>query len=150
MTAEKLGAVPPRTHEHVAVLMGGLSVEREVSLNSGKAVGAALEAEGYRVTLVDAGRDVATRLSEVKPDACFNALHGRFGEDDCVQGILETLAIPYTHSGVLASACGHAQGACQGRDAAGGRAGRRGEGRPPARRHGQPCSSATLCREAAR
>ncbi len=104
MTTEKLGAVPDRTYAHVAVLMGGLSVEREVSLNSGKAVGAALEAEGYRVTLIDSGRDVAAQIAEARPDACFNALHGRFGEDGCIQGILETLGIPYTHSGVLASA----------------------------------------------
>lgn len=100
----RLGEVPPRTFEHVAVLMGGLSAEREVSLRSGAAVAAALEGEGYRVTKIDVGRDVAARLAEAKPDVCFNALHGRFGEDGCVQGILETMAIPYTHSGVLASA----------------------------------------------
>jgi D-alanine-D-alanine ligase len=88
----------------VAVSMGGWSAEREVSLNSGKAVAAALEGEGYRVTRIDVDRDIATRLAELKPDACFNALHGQFGENGCVQGIFECLAIPYTHSGVLASA----------------------------------------------
>jgi len=89
---------------HVAVLMGGLSSEREISLLSGKACADALEAQGYRVSRVDAGHDVATRLAELKPDVCFNALHGRYGEDGCIQGVLETMGIPYTHSGVLASA----------------------------------------------
>jgi len=84
--------------------MGGWSAEREVSLNSGAAVAAALEGEGYRVTRIDVGRDIAQRLAELKPEACFNALHGKFGEDGCIQGILECLEIPYTHSGVLASA----------------------------------------------
>jgi D-alanine-D-alanine ligase len=95
---------PARTLEHVAVLMGGWSAEREISLKSGAAVAAALEGEGYRVTQLDVDRDVAHRLKDIRPDACFNALHGRFGEDGCVQGVLEVLAIPYTHSGVLASA----------------------------------------------
>lgn len=90
---------------HVAVLMGGLSSEREVSLSSGKGCAEALEAVGYRVTRVDAGRDLANVLSGlVRPDVAFNALHGAWGEDGCVQGVLETLGIPYTHSGVLASA----------------------------------------------
>lgn len=89
---------------HVAVLKGGLSAEREVSLNSGAACARALTNAGYRVTEIDAGHDVAQRLVEVKPDVVFNALHGRFGEDGCVQGVLELLAIPYTHSGVRASA----------------------------------------------
>jgi D-alanine-D-alanine ligase len=89
---------------HVAVLMGGLSSEREVSLRSGAACATALEGEGYRVTRLDVGRDVAARLAEIRPDVCFNALHGRYGEDGCIQGLLETLALPYTHSGVLASA----------------------------------------------
>jgi D-alanine-D-alanine ligase len=84
--------------------MGGWSAEREISLLSGKAVAEALKGEGYRVTALDVDRDIAGRLKGVKPDACFNALHGRFGEDGCIQGILEVLAIPYTHSGVLASA----------------------------------------------
>lgn len=100
----KLGPPPPRTFEHVAVLMGGLSAERSVSLRSGAAVAEALLGEGYRVTTVDVGRDIAARLAELRPDVCFNALHGRFGEDGCIQGILETMALPYTHSGVLASA----------------------------------------------
>lgn len=100
----QLGEAPQRTFAHVAVLLGGLSAERSVSLRSGEAVATALEGEGYRVTRIDVGRDVARRLDEVRPDVCFNALHGRMGEDGCIQGILETMAIPYTHSGVLASA----------------------------------------------
>jgi D-alanine-D-alanine ligase len=95
---------PERRFRHVAVLMGGLSAERDVSLDSGAQCARALEAAGYRVTCIDVGRDLARRLAEVRPDACFNALHGRWGEDGCVQGLLELLAIPYTHSGVLASA----------------------------------------------
>src|ERR1700754_661326 len=90
--------------KHVAVLMGGFSSERPVSLSSGNFCADALEAEGYRVTRVDVGRDVASVLSELKPDVAFNALHGPFGEDGTIQGILEYLEIPYTHSGVLASA----------------------------------------------
>lgn len=90
--------------KHVAVLMGGWSAEREVSLRSGNACANALESVGYRVTRVDAGRDVANRLAELKPDVAFNALHGPAGEDGSIQGILEVLKIPYTHSGVLASA----------------------------------------------
>src|SRR5690606_30056419 len=77
---------------------------RPVSLSSGNACADALEAEGYRVTRVDVGRDVSAVLSELKPDVAFNALHGPFGEDGVIQGILEYLQIPYTHSGVLASA----------------------------------------------
>jgi len=99
-----IGKAPERTHGHVAVLMGGWSAEREVSLRSGAACARALEGEGYRVTPIDVDRDLAAALKELKPDVCFNALHGRFGEDGCVQGVLECLAIPYTHSGVLASA----------------------------------------------
>jgi D-alanine-D-alanine ligase len=94
----------PRKYRHVAVLMGGLSAERQVSLDSGTGCAQALEEAGYQVTRVDVGRDLAVRLSELKPDACFNALHGRWGEDGCVQGLLELMGIPYTHSGVLASA----------------------------------------------
>lgn len=90
--------------KHVAVLFGGLSAEREVSLNSGEACARALEERGFKVTRVDVGRDVSAVLAALKPDVCFNALHGRFGEDGIVQGILEMLQIPYTHSGVLASA----------------------------------------------
>ena len=89
---------------HVAVLMGGWSAEREISLRSGEACADALEAQGYRVSRVDVGHDVAARLAELRPDVCFNALHGRYGEDGCIQGVLETMGIPYTHSGVLASA----------------------------------------------
>jgi D-alanine-D-alanine ligase len=89
--------------KHVAVLMGGLSAEREISLRSGEACARALEDQGYRVTRVDAGRDAANVLATLKPDVAFNALHGRFGEDGCIQGVLELLRIPYTHSGVLAS-----------------------------------------------
>ncbi|HEV7252271.1 MAG TPA: D-alanine--D-alanine ligase [Mesorhizobium sp.] len=91
-------------NKHVAVLMGGFSSERPVSLSSGKPCADALEAEGYRVTRVDVTRDVAAVLAELKPDVAFNALHGPFGEDGTIQGILEYLEIPYTHSGVLASA----------------------------------------------
>ena len=98
-----IGQAPQRKRDHVAVLMGGWSAEREISLSSGKAVAAALEGEGYRVSMIDVGRDVAVRIAQAKPDVCFNALHGRFGEDGCIQGVLECLAIPYTHSGVLAS-----------------------------------------------
>ncbi|QLF70841.1 D-alanine--D-alanine ligase [Peteryoungia desertarenae] len=90
--------------KHVAVLMGGLSSERPVSLSSGNACAEALEGVGYRVTRVDVGRDVAKVLGELRPDVAFNALHGPFGEDGTVQGVLEYLQIPYTHSGVLASA----------------------------------------------
>jgi D-alanine-D-alanine ligase len=90
--------------KHVAVLMGGWSAEREISLRSGKACGEALEAQGYRVTRVDVARNVAEVLARLKPDAAFNVLHGRPGEDGTIQGILEILRIPYTHSGVLASA----------------------------------------------
>ncbi len=88
----------------VAVLLGGMSAERDVSLSSGKAVLKALQAKGYDAHAVDAGEDVAEQLAQLKPDVAFNALHGRWGEDGCVQGVLEILKIPYTHSGVLASA----------------------------------------------
>ncbi len=87
----------------IAVLKGGWSPEREVSLNSGAACAKALRTQGYDVVEIDAGRDLAQRLAEIKPDAVFNALHGQWGEDGCVQGLLEILGIPYTHSGVLAS-----------------------------------------------
>jgi D-alanine-D-alanine ligase len=89
--------------KHIAVLMGGWSAEREVSMRSGKACADALERCRYRVTRVDVGRDIATVLRTLKPDAAFNVLHGRPGEDGTLQGILEILGIPYTHSGVLAS-----------------------------------------------
>jgi D-alanine-D-alanine ligase len=90
--------------KHVAVLLGGFSSERPVSLSSGNSCADALEQEGYRVTRVDVGHDVGQVLGELGPDVVFNALHGPFGEDGTVQGILEYLGIPYTHSGVLASA----------------------------------------------
>ncbi|WP_341897981.1 D-alanine--D-alanine ligase [Ferrovibrio terrae] len=89
---------------HVAVLMGGWSSEREVSLTSGRAVSQALKEEGFKVTDIDVGRDLGAKLAAVKPDVAFNALHGPYGEDGTVQGLLEILGIPYTHSGVLASA----------------------------------------------
>ena len=94
----------PLSGHHVAVLMGGLSSEREVSLVSGRECADALERLGAKVTRVDAGRDLAQVLSKLKPDVCFNALHGEWGEDGCVQGVLETLGVAYTHCGVLASA----------------------------------------------
>jgi D-alanine-D-alanine ligase len=90
--------------KHVAVLMGGWSAEREVSLRSGKACAEALARLGYRVTRIDVGRDIAGVLTTVKPDMALNVLHGRPGEDGTLQGMLEILAIPYSHSGVLASA----------------------------------------------
>ncbi len=93
-----------RTLPKVVVLKGGPSAEREVSLVSGRECAAALRGEGYQVIELDAGPDVAARLQEAAPDVVFNALHGRWGEDGCVQGLLEWLHIPYTHSGVLASA----------------------------------------------
>jgi D-alanine-D-alanine ligase len=93
-----------RTSARIAVLMGGRSAEREVSLVSGRECAAALRSEGFDVVEIDAGADLVQRLAELRPDVAFNALHGRWGEDGCVQGILEWLAIPYTHSGVLASA----------------------------------------------
>ncbi|MGQ3673755.1 D-alanine--D-alanine ligase [Xanthobacter sp. TB0136] len=89
---------------HVAVLMGGWSSEREVSLRSGAACADALETAGYRVTRVDVDRDVATVLARLKPDVALNVLHGTPGEDGIIQGILEVMQIPYSHSGVLASA----------------------------------------------
>lgn len=93
-----------RAHPTVAVLLGGPSAEREVSLSSGKECAAALRDEGFQVVELDAGPDLPARLAEIRPDVVFNALHGRWGEDGCVQGILEWMGIPYTHSGVLASA----------------------------------------------
>lgn len=97
-----------RAFSRVAVLLGGRSAEREVSLSSGAECAAALRRAGYDVTEIDAGtqadESLVRALREAKPDCVFNALHGRWGEDGCVQGLLEWLAIPYTHSGVLASA----------------------------------------------
>src|ERR1700684_389238 len=90
--------------KHVAVLMGGWSAEREVSLRSGKACADALGRVGYRVTPIDVRRDVAAALTAAKPDVALNVLHGRPGEDGTLQGLLEILGIPYSHSGVMASA----------------------------------------------
>ncbi len=94
------------TAKHVAVLMGGWNSEREVSLVSGRDCANALEGEGYRVTRIDAGRDIARVLQDMpeRPDVVFNALHGRYGEDGCIQGLLEIMGLPYTHSGPMASA----------------------------------------------
>ena len=89
---------------HVAVLMGGWSSERPVSLSTGEACASALEAEGFKVTRIDVDRRVSSTLENLKPDVAFNALHGPYGEDGAIQGILEYLEIPYTHSGVMASA----------------------------------------------
>src|SRR3982074_1332734 len=93
-----------RSAKHVAVLMGGWSAEREVSLRSGKACAAALERSGYGVTRIDVDRDIAAMLTAAEPDVALNVLHGRPGEDGTLQGLLEILAIPYTHSGVEAGA----------------------------------------------
>jgi D-alanine-D-alanine ligase len=90
--------------KHVAVLMGGWSAEREVSLRSGHACAEALVRRGYQVTQIDVTREVAAALAAAKPDVALNVLHGRPGEDGTLQGLLEILGIPYSHSGVLASA----------------------------------------------
>ncbi len=90
--------------KRVAVLLGGRSAEREVSLVSGRGCAQALRDEGFDAIEIDAAEDLPRQLAETKPDAVFNALHGRWGEDGCVQGVLELMRIPYTHSGVLASA----------------------------------------------
>lgn len=96
--------VSSRASPTVAVLMGGPSAEREVSLSSGHECAAAIRGEGFQVVEIDAGPDLCAQLIELKPSCVFNALHGRWGEDGCVQGLLEWLRVPYTHSGVLASA----------------------------------------------
>lgn len=88
---------------HIAVLMGGWSAEREVSLTSGRGIADALEANGHKVTRIDMGRDVALKLAEAKPDLVFNALHGTPGEDGTVQGMLDLMGIRYTHSGLATS-----------------------------------------------
>src|SRR3546814_11049541 len=88
---------------HVAVLMGGWSAEREVSLSSGKGIADALESRGHRVTRIDMRRDVAQRLAEAKPDVVFNALHGVPGEDGTVQGMLDLMGLKYTHTGLVTS-----------------------------------------------
>jgi len=94
----------PDMTKHVAVLMGGWSAEREVSLRSGAACAAALTRLGYRVTSIDVTREIAAALTAAKPDVALNMLHGRPGEDGTLQGLLEVLGIPYSHSGVMASA----------------------------------------------
>lgn len=93
-----------KNNKHVVVMMGGLSSEREVSLKSGASVVKALNELGYRVTALDTSYDVAIQLEKLKPDIVFNALHGTYGEDGVIPGILEMMKIPYTHSGVMASA----------------------------------------------
>ncbi|MEL7344926.1 MAG: D-alanine--D-alanine ligase [Pseudomonadota bacterium] len=93
-----------RTAQKVAVLLGGPSAEREVSLSSGRECAAALRDGGFEVIEIDAGEDLASDLAAARPDVVFNALHGRWGEDGAVQGLLEWLRIPYTHSGILSSA----------------------------------------------
>ena len=98
-----VGEVSERGPWHVAVLMGGWSNEREVSLTSGKGVAEALRSRGHRVTEIDMNRDVAERLAEAKPDVVFNALHGVPGEDGSVQGMLDLMGLPYTHSGLVTS-----------------------------------------------
>jgi D-alanine-D-alanine ligase len=103
MTRQSAVSMRATKDTHVAVLMGGWSAEREISLVSGTKCAEALERVGFKVSRIDAGRDLAHVLERVKPDVAFNALHGRWGEDGCVQGLLEVMAIPYTHSGVLAS-----------------------------------------------
>lgn len=89
--------------KHVAVLMGGWSAEREVSLRSGKACADAAERAGYRVTRIDVERDIAQVLAALKPDCALNLLHGTPGEDGTIQGLLEVIGVPYSHSGVMAS-----------------------------------------------
>jgi len=91
-------------NKHVAVLMGGWSSERDVSLSSGTSCAEGLRNAGYKVSEVDVDRNISTTLGELKPDVAFNALHGPYGEDGLIQGVLEFLNIDYTHSGVLASA----------------------------------------------
>ncbi|HKY80957.1 MAG TPA: D-alanine--D-alanine ligase [Sphingobium sp.] len=88
---------------HVAVLMGGWSAERSVSLSSGEGVAKALESRGHTVTRVDMDRDVALRLAEIRPDVVFNALHGVPGEDGTVQGMMDLMGLTYTHSGLATS-----------------------------------------------
>lgn len=92
-----------KKYQRIAVLKGGWSPEREVSLVSGAEAAKALREAGYEAFEIDVGRDLGLRLAEAKPDAVFNALHGQWGEDGCVQGLLEVMGLPYTHSGVLAS-----------------------------------------------
>ena len=100
--------------KRVAVLLGGLSAEREVSLVSGRACAAALREEGFDAVEIDAGHDLAEQLRAAKPDAAFNALHGRWGEDGCVQGLLELMQIPLHAFRRRGLGRRHAQGAREG------------------------------------
>ena len=136
--------------KHVAVLMGGWSAERPVSLNSGRAAPTPWRRAATAFRRIDVGRDIAEVLAKLKPDVAFNALHGRVGEDGTIQGVLEILRIPYTHSGVLASALAMQKDLAKTVLERGGHAGRR-------RRHGRsprcgaaPCPDAALCAEARR
>lgn len=95
-----------KKYQHIALLMGGLSSEREVSIMSGEQVHKALNELGYKVTIINPDKNLAIKLAEVKPDLVFNALHGTYGEDGAIPGLLEVMGIPYTHSGILASAIG--------------------------------------------
>jgi D-alanine-D-alanine ligase len=99
-----VAGVSSRASHRVAVLMGGASAERDVSLSTGRECAEALRVAGYDVVAIDAGADLPARLAQARPDTVFNALHGRWGEDGAVQGLLEWLRLPYTYSGVLASA----------------------------------------------
>jgi D-alanine-D-alanine ligase len=92
--------------KHIALIAGGMSAEREVSLSSSKGVLQALLDSGYQVTFIDMGADIASVLTKVKPDIVYNCLHGTYGEDGCLPGLLNIMRIPYTHSGVLASSIG--------------------------------------------
>ena len=92
-----------RAFNRVTVLKGGPSAEREVSLSTGREIAKALRGQGYEVTELDAGADLIADLRATNPDCVFNALHGRWGEDGCVQGILEWMGVPYTHSGMATS-----------------------------------------------
>jgi D-alanine-D-alanine ligase len=94
------------TKKKIGVLMGGLSSEREVSLSSGNAILEALRGRGYNAVSIDVGRDVAERIRQAGIEVAFNGLHGKFGEDGAIQGLLEVMGIPYTGSGILASAMG--------------------------------------------
>ncbi|XVN42380.1 MAG: D-alanine--D-alanine ligase [Candidatus Rickettsia vulgarisii] len=99
----KITSLSDTGKKHVALVGGGMSAEREVSLISSREVGKALVEGGYKVTFIDMGIDIASKLLEIKPDIVYNCLHGTYGEDGCLPGLLNTLRIPYTHSGVLAS-----------------------------------------------
>jgi len=102
--SKRLKDIVEMKKKKVGVLLGGLSAEREISLKTGAAVVSALRKKGYKVAAIDAGRDSASKLASKRIDAAFIALHGRYGEDGCVQGLLEVMGIPYTGSGVRASA----------------------------------------------